>query len=62
MNEDQRAKFFKAYAKLPKALTSQIIVVVNEKPYTWEAAYFEIKNKTSLSENILNTLIAIKLI
>ncbi|GAG69344.1 unnamed protein product [marine sediment metagenome] len=62
MEEEKRVKFFKAYAQLPKALTSQIIVVVDEKPYTWDTVYFEVKNKTPLSEKLLNTFFAMKLI
>jgi len=55
MNE-KKAKFLKVYSRLPQALINQIIVIVDGKPYSWDAIYFEIKNNTSISKKILNTL------
>lgn len=54
--DETRAQFLKIYSQLPEALIDQIIVVVNEKPYSWKAIYFEVKNNTSISEKILKTL------
>ena len=60
--EDKRAKFLKVYSKLPKSLTDQIVVIVDNKPYTWSSIYFEVKNDTEISKKILNTLSAMKII
>lgn len=60
--DDQKAKFLKIYSELPDSLRDQIIVMVNEKPYNWNAIYFEVKNDTSVSKKILNTLSAMGLI
>ena len=61
MNE-KKVKFLKAYAQLPKSLRNQIIVVVDSEPYTWTSIYFEVKNNSSLSKKILNTLFDMKII
>ncbi len=60
--DDKREKFLKIYSQLPESLIDQIIVVVDKKPYSWKAIYFEIRNNTSVSEKILNTLNSMKLI
>jgi len=60
--EDKREKFLKIYAEIPETLRADIIVVVDEKTYTWDTAYLEIKEKSDLGEKILKTLEAIGLI
>ena len=62
MDEQNRENFFKAYAEVPEVLRSQIIVVFNEKIYSWNSVYFEVKNKTDMSRKLLSTLFAMKLI
>ncbi len=54
--EDQRAKFLKVYANIPDGLRLDIIVVIDKKTYTWNTAYFEIKDNTELGKKILKTL------
>jgi len=62
MGEDKRVKFLKIYANIPDKLREDIIVVVDDKTYSWNAAYFEIKNKTPLGEKILKELEDTKII
>ena len=57
-----REKFLSAYADIPEALRKEIIVIVDEKTYTWDSAYFEIKNKAELSKKLLNTLSELRII
>lgn len=55
--EKERAKFIKIFAKLPdKIKMEDIAVVIDERPYTWDAAYFEVKNNTDLGEKILKKI------
>jgi hypothetical protein len=56
MTEEKREKFLQIYAHIPDGLRKDIIVVVDDKPYTWDAVYFEIKNKTILSKKMLKEL------
>lgn len=54
--EDKKAKFLKIYANIPDNLREDIIAVIDDKTYTWNAAYFEIKDSTKLGEKILKEL------
>lgn len=54
--EDKRAKFLKSYANVPDALREDILVVIDNKTYTWNSAYIEIKDETELGSKILKSL------
>lgn len=53
---DLSALFFKAYSNLPEDERSQIIVIIDGRPYTWNRAYDEIKGETELGKKILNRM------
>jgi len=58
-----KERFFKVYANLPINLRREIVWVLPEKgPITWNVAYLEINNDTSLGEEILQKLIDLKII
>ena len=59
---DKKARFLKVYSQLPESLIDQIVVVVDGKPYSWKAIYFEVKNNTNTSKKILNTLFDMRII
>ena len=59
---DKKAKFLSVYANVPDNLRGDIIVMVDEKTYTWNSAYFEIKNNTELGQKLLKELIITGLI
>jgi len=59
---DYKAKFFRIYSNLPLKLRQEIIVVLEEEPLTWNAAYIEISNDTKKGEEILNKLVQLKII
>ncbi len=60
--EDKKAKFLGIYADVPDNLRRDIISVVDDKTYTWNTAYFEIKNDTELGKKILKELTVTKVI
>jgi len=60
--EDKKAKFLGIYADVPDNLRRDIIAVVDDKTYTWNTAYFEIKNDTELGKKILKELVVTKVI
>lgn len=61
--ENLREKFLKVYANVPLNLRDEIVLVLDGKgPITWNVAYFEIKEKTEISEKILQELASLKLI
>lgn len=60
--EEERIKFKKIYANLPKKMREDIIAVIDEKPYSWNAAYIEINNNTEIGKKILKNLKEMKIV
>ena len=54
--EEERAKFLRSFANIPEDLRNDIIALVDNKTYTWNTAYLEIKDDTLLGKKILKTL------
>lgn len=54
-----KEKFLKAYANLPEPERSQVIVVIDNKPYSWNAAYNEVANNTALGKQMLEKMEAL---
>lgn len=52
----KREKFLKIYANVPEDLREDILVVVDDKTYTWNTAYIEIKDNTKTGKKILKAL------
>ncbi len=57
-----RAAFLRAFASVPDSLRSEIIAVVDGKPFTWESSYVEVKGGTEKSKKILNELKKLEII
>ena len=56
------SRFQKVYANLPEKLRDGIVVVVNDKPYTWNAVYIELFNNTELGKKMYEKLIEMEII
>lgn len=59
---DRKSIFLKKYANLPLALRDEIIVIIEDKPLTWNAAYLEVKNDTNKSKEILDRLFQLEIL
>jgi len=59
---DKRAKFLKIFPNISEELRKDIIIVVDDKPYTWNTAYLAIKNDTELGKKILKALKELEII
>jgi len=60
---DARERFLRAYSNLPLNARREIIVVLGEEgPVTWEAAYLEVKNDSEKAKEILGKLEKLNLI
>lgn len=59
---DLRAKFQQIYANLPLTQRSEIVVVVDNEPLTWNSSKIEIDNDTEKAKQILNKLVDLQLI
>ena len=55
-------RFFKVFSNLPEDIRKEIIVVIDDKPYSWNVAYMEIEKDTELGQKILKKLIELELI
>lgn len=56
------SRFQKVYANLPDKIRDGIVVVINNKPYTWNAVYIELINNTSLGKEMYKKLISMEII
>ena len=55
--EELKAKFLKAYASLPEPERTQVLAIIDDKPYSWDASYREILGSTTtLGEKILKKM------
>lgn len=59
---DKKIQFLKTYANLPNATREDIIVVVDNEPYTWQSAKLEIEQDTVIGHKILETLTRLKIL
>lgn len=60
--ETLRAKFLKIFASVPLPLRNEIIVLVEDKPVSWNAAYGDVKQDTDNAKVILRHLKRMSLI
>jgi hypothetical protein len=51
-----KSVFIRTYASLPDSIRKEVIAVVEQKPYSWDAAYVEVIKDTSLGKAILEKL------
>lgn len=51
-----RSKYLKLYASVPELLREEVIAVVDEKTYSWNAAFVEVKAETPIGDKILRAL------
>jgi UV DNA damage repair endonuclease len=57
-----KERFYKVYSNLPEDIRKEIIVIVDDKPYTWDVAFLEVSNETNLGLKILQKLIEMGII
>lgn len=63
ISEDDKSIFKKIFANLPEKIRNEdIILVIDKKPYTWNAVFFEVNNSTGLGIKMLKKLKEMKII
>ena len=62
IDESLRSIFLKVYADIPLNLRSEPILVIEEGPVSWNAAFIEVKNKTKKGAKILKMLHKLQII
>lgn len=53
---DFKGKFYSVYANIPVAKRSEITVIIDGEPFTWNSAKIEVDNDTNLGKKILEKL------
>lgn len=57
MDENKKSRFMRIFANIPEKIRGEdIIVVVDDKPFTWNAAMVEVKNSSETGEKIIKIL------
>lgn len=55
--DDKKAQFIRIFANIPEKIRGEdIIVVVDDKPFTWNAAMIEVKNDSKTGGKIIKVL------
>ena len=54
--DEKKAKFYQSYANLPLELRSEICLVIDGEPITWNVAKLEIDNNTDKGVQIIQKL------
>lgn len=57
-----QTKFLQIYANLPLNQRTEIVVVVDNEPLTWNAVKIEIENNTDKGKEILGKLVELGII
>lgn len=55
-------RFMKVYSNLPFKVRDEIVLVIDDKPITWNVAYNEIKHNTKKGEDIIKKLVELGVI
>jgi len=59
---DKRTKFLKIYANLPLGERSEVVVVVDNEPLSWNAAHLEVEQNTPTGKKILEILTKLEIL
>ncbi len=63
ISDDDISTFKKIFANLPEKIRNEdIILVLDKKPYTWNAVFLELNNSTNLGIKMLKKLKELKII
>ena len=61
--EEIDIRFKKIFANLPEKVRNEdIILVMDKKPYTWNAVFFEVNNNTPMGIEMLKKLTELNII
>jgi hypothetical protein len=57
-----RTEFLRAYSRLPIPTRDEVIVIIDDKPLTWDVAYIEVSGETKLGMKILKKLLKMNIL
>lgn len=56
------SRFQAVYANIPEKIRNEVVAVIDDRPYSWNAAYVEISDDTTLGRKIYQKLIDMEII
>ena len=56
------SRFQAVYANIPEKIRNEVVAVIDDRPYSWNAAYMEISDDTALGRKIYQKLIDMEII
>lgn len=56
------SRFQAVYANIPEKIRNEVVAVIDDRPYSWNAAYVEISDDTALGRKIYQKLIDMEII
>ena len=59
---DKKSQFLKVYANLPQGTREEIVAVISNEPYTWQASKLEVEEDTQIGKEILELLVQLKIL
>ena len=54
--EELKTAFFKVYSNVPLGVREEVVIVIDDKALSWNAAYYEVLANSAVSERILREL------
>lgn len=62
MEMEKKSKFQRAYSNLPLEFRTEICVVIDDEPVTWNVVKLEIDNNSEKGNKILDKLFELKIL
>ncbi|MBN2095391.1 MAG: hypothetical protein JW727_05055 [Candidatus Aenigmarchaeota archaeon] len=62
MEEMDSSRFFRVYDNIPITARKELVLIVDDKPVSWDIAYIEIEAKTPLGAKIFKKLVELDFI
>ncbi|MBI2618274.1 hypothetical protein HYW58_02365 [Candidatus Kaiserbacteria bacterium] len=59
---ENKDRFIKVYSNLPINLRNEVVLVLQNKPITWNVAFLEVNSETETGKEIVKNLIELKII
>jgi hypothetical protein len=60
--QELKERFFQVYANVPLQLRDQVVVVLDDQPVSWKAAFIEVRADSKNGTRILETLAKLEII
>ena len=60
--QDLKGRFFRVYANVPLQLRDEVIIVIDNQPVSWQAAFIEVRSDSENGRKIVSEMAKLDLI